>query len=117
MEGSEATSANSNVSRVSTAISKVIAEIESITAVKQERESALAEFLSRKDIFSILPTGFFQKLYLLNDSFGDEEVFCYNDWLKEFVSQGEYSRPLKVFDHDGLTRIGYSSYHKEIYRS
>ena len=34
----------------------------SITAIKQEQESALVEFLEGKDVFAVLPTGFGKSL-------------------------------------------------------
>ena len=47
---------------VRTAISEVITDIESITAIKQEQEFALVEFLSGEDVLAVLPTGFGKSL-------------------------------------------------------
>ena len=60
-----------NISWVNTAISAVIAEIESITTIKQEQEEALAPFLRKKYIYV-----FFRLDLALR-------MFCYADWLKE----------------------------------
>ena len=44
------------------AINEVITELQSITAIKQEQETALAEFLDGKDVLAVLPTGFGKSL-------------------------------------------------------
>ena len=44
------------------AIREVITEIDTITAIKPEQESALVEFLGRKDVLAVLPTGFGKSL-------------------------------------------------------
>ena len=57
--------ASSNVTcsiGIKTAIREVIAEIDSITAIKKEQEYALSEFLSGKDVLAVLPTGFGKSL-------------------------------------------------------
>lgn len=50
MAAHKATRANAHVSRVNTAISEGIAEIESVTTVKQVQEYALAELLEKRHI-------------------------------------------------------------------
>ena len=57
----ELTSSNVKVD-TKTAICEVIREIDSITAIKPEQESALVEFLDGKDVPAVLPTGFGKSL-------------------------------------------------------
>ena len=45
-----------------TAISEVISDLQSITAIKPEQESALVDFLDGKDVLAVLPTGFGKSL-------------------------------------------------------
>ena len=54
------------------ALRKVLLESKSISELKNEQEFALLEFLSGKDVFAVLPTGFGAAV-----------------WLKESVCQSE----------------------------
>ena len=54
-------SSNDSVS-IKTAISEVISEIQSISSIKPEQESALVEYLNGKDVLAVLPTGFGKSL-------------------------------------------------------
>ena len=47
---------------IKSAISDVISELDSITAIKEEQEYALVEFLSGADVLAVLPTGFGKSL-------------------------------------------------------
>ena len=47
---------------VDTAITKVISRLENISSLKGEQRTALEAFLSGKDVFAILPTGFGKSL-------------------------------------------------------
>ena len=49
-------------SEIKSVLTKVISELDFITEVKQEQEYALSEFLSGKDVFAVLPTGFGKSL-------------------------------------------------------
>ena len=49
-------------SSIDTAITKVISQLENISALKDEQRTALEAFLSGKDVFALLPTGFGKSL-------------------------------------------------------
>lgn len=44
------------------AISEVLSKVPPITTIEQDQECALVEFLTSKDIFAVLPTGFGKSL-------------------------------------------------------
>ena len=43
---------------IDSAISSVLSDLESLSSLKEEQRTALKAFLSGKDIFALLPTGF-----------------------------------------------------------
>ena len=49
-------------SSIDTAITKVISQLENISSLKDEQRTALEAFLSGKDVFALLPTGFGKSL-------------------------------------------------------
>ena len=62
MAAPEASSGKVNLTRINTAISAVISEMDPIITLKEEQRYALAEFLSKKDVLAVLPTGFGKSL-------------------------------------------------------
>ena len=50
------------ISEIKSALADVISEIDFITEVKEQQEYVLSEFLSGKDVFGVLPTGFGKSL-------------------------------------------------------
>ena len=51
-----------NAETINKAIHAVISELESITTIKKEQEYALGEFIVRKYVFAVRPTGFGKSL-------------------------------------------------------
>ena len=50
--------ASADETSVSVAIEQVLSELQSISSLKEEQNTALEAFLRGKDVFALLPTGF-----------------------------------------------------------
>ncbi len=69
-----------------------MAEIDSVT-IEQKQKFVLTEFHSGKDILAVIPTGFGKSLIYQLASLV-MKMFCFADWLKEFVCQDVHSLPV-----------------------
>ena len=54
--------ASADETSVSVAIEQVLSELQSISSLKEEQNTALEAFLRGKDVFALLPTGFSKSL-------------------------------------------------------